>query len=179
MIHCNNLYASPWQGRLDSSKMAQAEGQDIDPFSQEDEADRKARERKEAKRQARREWRKTQPPPRQRDGGGRATTVKNCKILEDDEEERDSREEEKGGALILLDTNEQDPLVVDDIEVQHENPSGDDNQCELSGERSNEVSNKPTYLIPSSWRPDKAPSFHSTSCLVILPAFRAGCCCLD
>ena len=72
--------------------------------------------------------------------------TKSCKMLKDEEEERDTQEEEdKAETPSLQENNEQEPLVVDVAEAQHEKPSGDDNQCELTGERSTEVS-KPTCL---------------------------------
>ena len=144
VIHCINLHGFLWQMHWDGRRREARGNEHYDPFSQDNELAPKTRERKEAKRQARREWRKTQSSSsRQRDGGGggEMRTAMRSHYKQEDEEEM------KGEALSLQETNEQQPLlVVDVVEAQDAKPSGNDNHCELTGGRSNEVSNKQTCL---------------------------------
>ena len=138
MINCNNLYGFLWQMHWDCRRTEPRGDGHYEACSQDNELAPKTRERKETKRQARREWRKTQSSSSRDGGGGEATTtVMRSHNKQEDEEER------KGEALSLLGANEQQLQVVDVGEAQHERPPGNDNQCELFVERSNEVRNKP------------------------------------
>ena len=145
MINCNNLYGFLWQMHWDCRRTEPRGDGHYEACSQDNELAPKTRERKETKRQARREWRKTQSSSSRDGGGGEATTT----VMRSHNKQEDE-EEMKREALSLQENNEQEPLVVDVGGAQHEKPSGNDNQCELPVERFNEVSNNPTCLMSSS-----------------------------